>query len=205
MKNTIFKKQKGLSAQTGFTLIETLVAVLILTLSIGALLSLASGGFYSVRYSRNQIVANNLLQESIEYIRNSRDSALEQGYTWDTWQQEVLSVDVNGNPTGSGVDGCLSVDGCYVDPFTSDPKIKECDGDCPFVEYYPDNSFYGYLANYPFLISSQPYETSFVRKITVVPSMQTSDQLVVTATISWENGSAVRTLSQTTLITNWKE
>ena len=198
------KKQKGLTAQSGFTLIETLVAVLILTLSIGALLSLASSGFYSVRYSRNQIVANNLLQESIEYIRNSRDSAIEQGFTWDTWQQQILSVDISGNATGSGFDGCLSVNGCFIDPYTTDPKIKQCDGTCPYVQYYPDNYFYGYLANYPFLISNQPYETSFVRKIVITPSSQTADQLVIKATISWENGSSPRTLSQTTLITNWK-
>lgn len=199
MKNKIFKKQEG------FTLVETLVAVLILTLSIGALLSLASGGFYSVKYSRNQIVANNLLQESVEYIRNSRDSAIEQGFTWDSWQQQVLSVDIGGNPTGSSTDGCFSTNGCFVDPYTGDPKIKQCDGVCPYVQYYPDNSFYGYLSNYPFSISTAPYETSFVRKIVITPSTQTADQLIVKATITWENGSSPRSLSQTTLITNWKQ
>lgn len=213
MKNKIFKKQKDFTDQKkhkifsgGFTLVETLIAILILTLSVGALLSLASGGFYSVKYSRNQIVANNLLQESIEYIRNSRDSAIEQGYTWDTWQQNILSVNTDGDPTGTGMDGCLNnKTGCFIDPYSDDRKIKECQsGVCPYVQYYPDNSFYGYLSKYPFAINTEPYETSFVRKIVITTSGQTSDQLVVNATITWENGSNIRTLSQKTLITNWK-
>lgn len=63
----------SMKKQQGFTLIETLIAVFILTLTIGGLLTLAANGYFSVRYARNQIVANNLLQESLEYIRNSRD------------------------------------------------------------------------------------------------------------------------------------
>lgn len=214
MKNKflkINKKQKGLPAvsahagQSGFTLVETLVAVLILTLSVGALLSLASGGFYSVRYSRNQIVANNLLQESIEYIRNTRDTAFENGLTWDLWQQQILSVDSTGKPTGDTSGGCFHKNGCYVDPFVNSENIKQCDESCPYVQYYPDNSFYGYNGSYPFSISTQPYQTSFIRKIVITPSERSPDQLIVNATISWENGSTLKSLSQSTLITNWKQ
>jgi prepilin-type N-terminal cleavage/methylation domain-containing protein len=192
--------------QQGFTLIETLIAILILTLTIGALLSLAAGGFYSVRYSRNQIVANNLIQESIEYVRNSRDTAFEQGKLWNNWQTDVLSVNVSGVSTGTGTDGCLSANGCYVDPYTTGPKIKECqNGICPSIYYYPDSSFYGYNgASYPFTPSVNPiYQTSFVRTINI---KTTSDpnQLVVVAKISWLNGQTQRSVSQKILITNWR-
>jgi prepilin-type N-terminal cleavage/methylation domain-containing protein len=199
--NTTTKQQKG------FTLIETLVAILILTLSIGALLSLASGGFYSVRYSRNQIVANNLLQESIEYIRNSRDTSFEQGVLWSDWQAGVLSVDTLGNPTGTGSDGCFSVDGCFVDPYTTGAKIKQCEGGgCPFVLYYPSNAFYGYQATYPFPPSIlSTFETSFVRTIKIRTSDADPEQLIVNATVSWLNGSNPRSIEQEILITNWRQ
>jgi type II secretory pathway pseudopilin PulG len=191
----------------GFTLVETLIAILILTLSIGALLSLAAAGFYSVRYSRNQIVANNLLQESIEYIRNTRDTSFQQGGTWVSWQNDILSVDVAGNSTGTGTDGCFSANGCYIDPYTTDTKIKQCDNtQCPFVLYYPDNSFYGYNATYPFITNvTAPFKTSFVRTIKIKPSIATPDQLVLTANISWLNGTSPKQVSQTILIANWRQ
>lgn len=194
--------------QQGFTLIETLIAILILTLTIGALLSLAAGGFYSVRYSRNQIVANNLLQESIEYLRNSRDTSFEQGVSWNNWQTNVLSVDTSGVATGTGNNGCFSSNGCYIDPYTTGPKIKECpSGVCPFVYYYPDSSFYGYNGHpYPFSIGSNPiYQTSFVRTIRISPSGSDPNQLVVTAVITWLNGKTQRSVSQKILITNWRQ
>jgi type II secretory pathway pseudopilin PulG len=200
MKNTNFKKQSG------FTLIETLMAILILTLSVGALLALAAGGFYSVRYSRNQIVANNLLQESIEFIRNTRDTSFEQGLLWDDWQTQVLSVDTAGNPSGGIENGCLSANGCFVDPYSKDAKIKECEGgSCPFIHYYPETSFYGYpTSNYAFNPGSDPYETTFVRSVYVVPGAD-PNQMIVTAVISWLNGQTQRSISQSTLITNWRQ
>ncbi|MEK7228161.1 MAG: hypothetical protein AAB681_02290 [Patescibacteria group bacterium] len=194
---------KQTSLQTGFTLIETLVAVLILTMSIGSLLSLAAGGFYSVRYARNQIVANNLLQESLEYVRNSRDSAFINGLTWTQWQ-DTLQTDISGNQTGIDTDGCFSTDGCIVNPYTAVPEAKKCSGACPFVLYFPDNSFYGYSATYPFTPTTAPYQTSFVRKIVITMSPYSTDQVVVTSSISWLNGVNTRGVSQSMLITNWK-
>lgn len=199
--------QNNMKKQRGFTLIETLIAILILTLSIGALLSLAAGGFFSVRYARNQIVANNLLQESLEYMRNTRDTSFNQGISWLDWENTILSVDDSGNPTGTGSDGCFSQNGCFVDPYATSARIKECPASgCPNVIYYPDEGFYGYNASYPFTPGpSQPFTTSFVRKITVETSAASSDQLIVSATISWLNGSTPKTISQSMLITNWKQ
>lgn len=190
--------------QSGFTLIETLVAVLILSISVGGLLALAAGGFYSVRYARNQIVANNLLQESLEYIRNSRDSAFIQGLSWDAWQ-DTLQTDFNGNQTGVDSDGCFNSDGCIVNPYATSAVVKQCPGVCPNVVYFNDNGFYGYNATYPagFPSSSTTYQTSFIRKITITPSITNPDQVIVLGTISWLNGTSPKTVSQSIIITNW--
>ena len=191
----------------GFTLIETVIATLILSVSVGALLTLAAGGFFSVRYARNQIVADNLLQETLEYVRKSRDDAFLQGITWATWLS-TFNVDENGDLVDpSSPRGCFSGEGCFVDPYTSDPKIKECPGGvCPSVVFFPLSSggFYGYGdgGGYPFSGAAQPITTTYVRRVTV--SQPTSDQeLVVTATISWRNGATQKSTTQSTLLTNW--
>jgi type II secretory pathway pseudopilin PulG len=189
----------------GFTLVETLVAVLVLTMSVGALLSLAAGGFYSVKYARNQIVANNLLQESLEFVRNSRDTAFEQGASWDDWQKNVLTVDRDG-AKGQG-EGCFSAGGCYVDPYTTGPKIKECDNDCSInrMVYFVNSSFYGYKHEYPKNIDTDNvYETTFTRSIRAVPSTD-GKQLTITATMRWYNGDTLKTISQSTVLANWKK
>ncbi len=188
--------------KNGFTLVETLIAVLILTLSIGGLLSLAAGGFFSVRYSRNQIIANNLLHESIEYVRNTRDTAFLQSLGWNGWKSS-LNVNESGSLTGGSTDGCFSASGCIVDPYTSGNKVKACSGVCPNILYYPDNNFYGYSNSYPFVVTNPAYATSFVRTIKLEPSSSSDDQVIVTATISWQNGTNTKTLIQKDLITNW--
>ena len=56
MKKTFFHHTKS-SLNKGFTLVETLLAVLILAGCIAALTELVSSGFFSVRYAKNQIIA----------------------------------------------------------------------------------------------------------------------------------------------------
>jgi type II secretory pathway pseudopilin PulG len=194
--------------QKGFTLVETLVAVFILTLSIGALLSLAAGGFYSVKYARNQIVATNLMQESLEYIRNSRDTALQKGMTWADWQK-TLQVDESGVSSADSFSGCFSDQGCIVDPYNKMATVRQCGASCPPVLYYPDNSFYGYAINpaknsdYPFTPISAPYQTSFVRSINI-SSAGDPNQIQIDEVVTWFNGSVQKTVSQSMLLTNWK-
>lgn len=196
------------NAQKGFTLVETIIATLILSLSIGALLSLAAGGFFSVRYARNQIVADNLLQESLEYIRKSRDDAFIQGVSWTTW---LASLNVNSS--GALVDpgtpsGCFVADGCSVDPYTSQFNVKACGATCPSTIFYPLSSggFYGYSGgDYPFSTSGiTPITTSYVRKITTQKT-NSDQQLVVTAQIQWLNGNATKTVSQSMILSNWSQ
>lgn len=178
------------------------MAILILTMTIGALLTLAAGGFFSARYARNQIVASSLMQESLEYIRNSRDNAVLQGLTWDQWRGQ-FDVDTNGNSTAGS--GCFAASKCFVDPYTTGPNVKACTAgnSCPAITYYPDAYFYGYQSNaYPFTITQQ-YLTSFVRSVTMTNGIVGTDQVVVTVSVTWLNGTSSKTVSQSTLLTRW--
>ncbi len=178
----------------GFTLIETVVAILILSVSLGALLTLSAGGIFSVRYARNQIVADNLNQEALEYFRNSRDTEAIRGTTWADWVASIPS-------------GCFNPDGCSIDPYTELEKVKECDGDCPQIVFYPfsEGGFYGYEnGQYPMsTLGVDPVVTTYIRTITM--DLVTPDQLTINATIEWRNGSARKSVSQGMLLTSWNQ
>lgn len=58
----------------GFTLIETMVAVTILTLSIAGPLFTASRTMIAAQIARDQLTASYLAQEGVEYVRAMRDN-----------------------------------------------------------------------------------------------------------------------------------
>lgn len=192
-----------MNKQSGFTLIETLVAIFILTLTLGGLLTLAANGYYSVRYSRNQIVANNLIQESLEYFHNSRDTAMQQGSDWLTW---TGSFNVSGTGSilgGANTQGCYANSGCIVDPYTTSSPVRACSGACPTTTFYA-NGLYGYSSSsYPMASSlGAASATTYIRTITT--QLNGADQMIVTSSVSWMNGTTKKTSSQSILMTNWK-
>jgi type II secretory pathway pseudopilin PulG len=187
----------------GFTLVETLIAILILSMTIGALMTLAANGFFSVRYARNDIVASSLLQESLEFVRNSRDSAIGQGKTWEAWKDIYRDngcfLDENGNGYG-----------CTINTFalTPDQIAAPCTtGSCPYLNYYTDDSdqplnIYGYSPSLFDPNATQPkIATTFIRTIKMTET-DNGNQLVVTATMKWKNGTVNKTTAQSIILTN---
>ena len=61
---------------TGFTLVETLVAVSIFSISILGMMSVLGSSIANTNYAKRKIIATYLAQEGIEYIRNMRDTAV---------------------------------------------------------------------------------------------------------------------------------
>ena len=62
--------------QNGFTLVEALVAIVILLIGVLGPLALAVRGITDGMYASNQIVANFLAVQGLEEVINTRDSAL---------------------------------------------------------------------------------------------------------------------------------
>lgn len=79
----------------GFSLLEVLIAIFIITIGITGSLSLISYSISSATVGKSQVIVANLVQEGIEVIRNIRDS---------NWLEDVAWDD--------GLDGCSA--GCRV-------------------------------------------------------------------------------------------
>ena len=69
------KRNPKHNTQSGFTLIETLVAIFILLISITGPMSFAQSGLRASFVARDQVVAFYLAQDAIETIKNIRDNS----------------------------------------------------------------------------------------------------------------------------------
>ena len=77
-------KHQLITDKKGFTLIETLVAVAILMIAIAGPLTIANKALTSALYARDQSIASNLAQESMEIIKNMRDNNIASGNDFTT-------------------------------------------------------------------------------------------------------------------------
>lgn len=186
-KNTKYNK--------GFTLIEAIIAIFIMTLAMGSLLTLAANGYYSVRYARNQIVADNLVQEAVEKIRNVRDTEfyLTIGTPADRetkWQNMANNI----------FTGCFATAGCIVDIYTTTQNFRACSGTCPALSFYGVQGIYAYTYGYPFGATGR-VNTTYVRTVKMTYNV---NYINVNVEVSWLDGGRTRTISQDFLLTPWK-
>lgn len=113
----------------GFTIIETLVAVFILSVAITGPLVFAQSGLRAAFLARDQITALFLAQDAMETIKNMRDTnGLEERF----WL--------------NGIQLCLNEEkGCTIDTTTLLPSLLECSIDgafCPKLKYNKTKGYY---------------------------------------------------------------
>jgi len=70
------KNKKIFKHNKGFTLVEAMFAIFILTFVIVQLMTVVSSSLYSARYAKQEIIMNFLIQEALDGIRNDRDSSV---------------------------------------------------------------------------------------------------------------------------------
>lgn len=180
----------------GFTLIETLVAVLLLVASIAGPLTLAAKGLSAAQVSRDQMIAFFLAQDAVEYVHYVRDSNKLAGTSW---------LAGSGAPE-TDLTRCVGGVGCTIDPFASQAtqKIVPCLGTCdPIKKKTNGTSVY-------FTYDSTGVQTpqQFRRTVTLTPppgAMSITNEAVLTVAVSWRAQSGVtRTISIRESIFDWQ-
>lgn len=170
----------------GFTIMETLVAIAILTIGITAPITVVFNAIQSANVAQDQITANYLAEEGIEYIRYVRDTNIIQGDPWLNNLQHCLSSD------GSGGDVCNLV--LPTDVVNNNGDFINCGaGPCGPIEF--DGTFYKGDRG-----PGAP--TAFVRDITINEVIVDREaELVVTVT--WTTSGTVRSFSVQERLLNW--
>lgn len=170
-----------------------MVAVIILTFSIAVFMNAISNSYFYSRYARNEITANYLLQEVVDFIKNDRDTKIVLGgESWETFVSDYTSK-------------CSGPLGCTMDAYTRNLNftLASCDPDpCHFLYYHENATTNFYNLNEQNNNSEPGVETSFVREI-VVTQNPNPNQLDVTITVSWRNGNQPKSKELKTYIMNW--
>jgi prepilin-type N-terminal cleavage/methylation domain-containing protein len=157
------------TVNSGFTLVETMVAISILTVAIIAPMALTTQSLSSAYYARDQITAFHLAQEAIESVRYARDS-------------NILK-NALGTPGGI-LDGLPPSGTPFTIDTTNNNQMTQCTGACPPLR--KNVGLYGYNSGSP---------TQFVRTVvaTVVPGSNYDgtnyDEINILVTVSWTTGS----------------
>ncbi len=155
---------------TGFTLIETLVAVSLLSVAIVAPMSLTTKSLASAYYARDQIIAFHLAQEAVETVRHVRDN-------------NILKT-VSGTPTDILKDipvGRPFIISTLDDSMNSD---KCNSGTCPPLQIDPTQTFYGYGSGWTNTRFTRAVEVQAVASDAEVPQ-----EIRTSVTVSWRTGS----------------
>lgn len=156
--------------ERAFTLIETLVAVSLLSIAIVAPMSLTAQSLSAAYYARDQITAFHLAQEAIESVRHARD-------------HNILE-----NALGNQADLLAGIPSTTGEPFTVDTRndnMELCPPDaCPPLQTDPNpaqSTFYGYDPSWTNTRFTRTVEAEFVGSST--------DEVRVSVTVSWRTGS----------------
>jgi len=192
------KKIKRARAQAGFTLIETLVAVLILATAIAGPLTIASRGLTTALVAKDQVTAFYLAQDAVEYIRFKRDSA-------------CLAAGVS--PCDNAVwlstltPACTGSNGCYLDSTetTTNPPLNNGPLSCGAIPCSLSNHplYYDPVNNRFTYTSLNNIRQPFVR--TVILTSVNSNEEKLSVTVSWnDTGGVPRSVSVNEDIFNWE-
>lgn len=160
--------------RAGFTIVEALIAIIILTISIAGPITIASKGMASANFAKDQITAFYLAQEAVEYIRNKRD------------ENNIKSVDWL-----AGLANCLDGNTCVIN--AQDNTIVKCINNlCPALKYNDTTGFYSYTSG---------IDSNFTRKVNMTTVNE--KEVAITATLSWRTGFTEKTFTVKEHILNW--
>ncbi len=192
MQNKLFKINKIASKNSGFTIVETLVALAIFSSSIVFLIVVASGGVSNTTLAKSRLTASYLAQEGVETVRNIRDTSVisdPSGAGWDIFL--------------SNINTCSGTAGCNIDPSTLD--VCACTGSTCNIPYSETSGYFGYDQSDACDLPSGSVASPFTRTIFVLPINETlADDVLVTSKVTWYEGLSEQTITYQNILMDWQ-
>lgn len=167
--------------KTGFSLIETIVVLFIVSVGLLAVLSLSIESAKSQSLNKNALVAAGLAQEGIELIRNVRDT---------NWRENSSSTPVAWNRY---IEGSLIGEKYKIDYNTFIPTSTSS---IDSAILYDSAGFYSHDT------SSQP--TIFKRMITIYATSSSASSSTIKSLVEWSDKGRSNKLELETILYDWK-
>jgi len=150
----------------GFTLLETIIALGILSFVMMGPLTLSSKSLSTATSAQNQTTAFFLAEEGLELVRNIRDNN-------------------NASNRWLGLEDCITTNGCYIDAFVG--NVSGCGVSCPPLKYDTNDWHYNYSSGDDYI---------FTRKISMVEvSLGDETEYSVISTVSWQDKNGEKSVS----------
>ncbi len=166
----------------GFTVIEAITAVFVLTIGVVGCTLLANQALSSSEISRSRLIAVNLAQEGIEIVRNIRDANWLAGQNWNTGLS-ANSHEVKYDSTNSPIPCDITAAGTYC-AWSEPGNYLKIDS----------NSNYNYDAS--------GTTTTFKRKVTI--SYPQTYEMKIECTVYWETKGVSKEILLTEHLYDWK-
>lgn len=194
-------------SKNGFTLIEVMAAVAILSIGLIGGLTVINYNLKNISFTKNRIIAGGLAAEGIEFVRNIRDTNwLESAVNW---KQDIEGV----NPSNEAVKFfCGNPASVYkITPLPSSiDDATRCSGSgvnrpCQIYIYTDGTGNSCYSDNFNDRPESAGYTampTNFFRFIKLTEL--TSDSLEVKVDVKWVSGTQSFKVTATEVLYNWK-
>lgn len=182
-------KNLKLKNSAGFTVLESIVAIFVLTLAVSGAFSAVRQGLHQSTLSKEEVKAFYLAQEAVEVIRNKRDNnqlAKVNGST-NNWLYGI-SYDAN--------DPCYFGRVCRVDATAASP-LTYCGstnwGSCENVRQNGTSFLHGHNPGWP--------TTNFKREVKL--EQINSNEIAVIVRMTWSKGLTSKDFTVRTLLFNW--
>ena len=170
------------SSRGGFTLLETIVALVLVVSALIGPFTLATRGVFGAKFSKNKIVALNLSQEGLELIRVMRENNVLAGADW-----RGLQGPCSGNCTrlqdGSYQPDVYTVANGSTPPITTGAALL----------FDTSTSLYSQTSG---------TATLFTRVVTI--STPANDQMRIVSSITWMESNIPRRVDLEETLYNWE-
>lgn len=161
----------------GFSLLEMIVVIFIISLGLVGILSLAVSSLKAGKFTKGKLVASELAQEGLEMVKNIRD---------ENWLEE-----------DDWLDGINTGDGTFIIDYTGESSIDDVPDSAasPGAKLYRDsNGWYQH--------SSSTVDTVFYRIIKVNNSNTASSS--ISCTVRWTDPVGTHDYTADMVLYDWK-